>query len=187
MYRGRGVLPTFTRRLLVLLLGCLLMPALSRSDTLICKKIGLHTLLITEPGLVPGAPEPTNEVNACTLPTGFTPPAQDTFFDLMDPNPADPLLPVSDYFDITSLGLVTLTSDPLEIGLPTRPLIATPVPEVGSENLNGALITVGGVTYDVMSDMPGRAAVPEPSPMLLLLTGIAVSGGSNYRNRNRAA
>ena len=178
---------TFTRCLTVLSLGCLLMPALSRADTLTCQQIGPHEILIVEPSLVPGAPEPTNEVSACLLPTGFTPPTQNTFFDMMEPNPPDPLLPVSDYFDITSLGLVTLTSDPLELGLPTRPAIATPVQEVGPDNRNGAFITVGGVTYDVMSDMPRRARVPEGSPILLVLTGAAILGVSNYWNRNRAA
>jgi hypothetical protein len=105
------------------------------------------------------------------------------FFDLVDLNPANPLLPVSDYFDITALGVVTLTSDPLEIGLVSRPLIATSVPEVGSEGSNGATITVAGVTYVVNSDSPGGSAVPEPLSMLLVLTGVAVLGVSKYRNR----
>jgi hypothetical protein len=178
----RKVSPRVARRLGVLLLGCLLIPALAWADTLTCKQVGPHTVLITEK-LVPGV---DNEVTACMLPAGLTPPAADTFFDLTEPNPADPLLPVSDYFDITTLGLVTLTSDPLEIGLPARPL-ATSVPEVGTERKNGAIITVGGVTYDVMSDMPGRAAVPEPSPMLLIFTGVVLLGVSNYCNRNRSA
>src|SRR5260370_19635539 len=92
---------------------------------------------------------------------------------LVDLNPANPLVPVSDYCDITALGVVTLTSDPLEIGLVSRPLIATSVPEVGSEGSNGATITVAGVTYVVNSDSPGGSAVPEPLSMLLVLTGIA--------------
>src|SRR5438094_614508 len=105
----------------LLLLGCLLIPALTRADTITCTQIGPTTIGITEPVLVLGTPEPLSEVTACVLPDGFTAPALGAFFDLMEPNPANPLLPVSDYFDITALGVVTLTSDPLEIGLVSRP------------------------------------------------------------------
>jgi hypothetical protein len=166
----------------LLLLGCLLIPTVTRAETL-CTQIGPNTIQITEPGLVPGTPEPLNEINVCVLPAGFAAPALGAFFDLTDPNPADPLLPVSDYFDITNLGVVTLTSDLLDIGLPRRPLIATEIAEVvGSNGSDGATIVVAGVTYVVISDSPGGAAVPEPSSMLLVLTGVALLGVWKYRN-----
>ena len=133
--RGDSAWPR--RKSSLLLFGCLLLPPLIRADMVTCTQIGPNTIQITEPGLVPGTPEPVNEVNACVLPAGFTAPALGAFFDLMEPNPADPLLPVSDYFDITNLGIVTLTSDPLDIGLPSRPLIATEVPEVGRRSFRG--------------------------------------------------
>ena len=166
----------------LLLLGCLLIPTVTRAETL-CTQIGPNTIQITEPGLVPGTPEPLNEINVCVLPAGFTAPTLAAFFDLTEPNPADPLLPVSDYFDITNLGVVTLTSDPLDIGLLRRPLIAEPVLEVGSNGSDGATIVVAGVTYVIISDSPGGAAIPEPSSMLLVLTGVALLGVSKYRNR----
>ena len=167
----------------LLLLGCLLIPSLTRADTITCTQIGPTTIQITEQPLVLGTPEPLNEVNACVLPTGFAAPLLGAFFDLVEPNPANPLLPVSDYFDITSAGLVTLTSDPLELGLARRLLIATAVPEVGPEGSNGATITVAGVTYVVISDGPGGSVVAEPSSMLLALIGVAMLGISKYRNR----
>ena len=170
----------------LLLLVCLLVPTLTRADSVTCTQIGPNTIQIAEPGLVPGTPEPLTEVNACVLPAGFAAPALGALFDLTEPNASDPLLPVSDYFDITILGVVTLTSDPLDIGLPSRSLIATSVPEVGSEGSNGATIVVSGVTYDIISDSSGGAAVPEPSSMLLLLTGGALLGVSKYfKSRKR--
>ena len=168
----------------LLLLGCLLIPTITRADT-VCTQIGPNTIQITEPGLVPGTTEPLSEINICVLPAGFTKPALTAFFDLTEPNPVNRLLPVSDYFDITNLGVVILTSDPLDIGLLRRALIATSVPEVvGANGSDGATIVVAGVTYVVTSDSPGGAVVPEPSSMRLLLTaGIAVLGVLKYRNR----
>ena len=170
----------------LLLLGCLLIPGLTRADSVICTQTGPNTIQIAEPGLVPGLPEPLTEVNACMLPAGFATPTVDASFDLTEPNPSNLLLPVSDYFDVTALGLVTFTSDPLDIGLPSR-LIATTVPEVGSEGSNGATIVVAGVTYNLISDSPGGGGtVPEPSSMLLMLTGAALLGVSRYyKNRKR--
>src|SRR5579859_22557 len=164
----------------LLLAGCLFIPALIWADPLTCTQTGPDTILITEPGLVSGTGEPLTEINACVLPAGVPAPALDALFDLTEPNASNPLLPISDYFDITSLGVVTLTSDVMEIGLPSRPLIATAVPEVGSEGSNGATIVVAGVTYDIISDAPGGAAVPEPSSILLMLTGVAVLGVMEY-------
>jgi len=181
----RKVISPLTR-LGLLLLGCLLIPVSTRADPVTCTQTGPDTIQIAEPGLVPGMPEPLTEVNACVLPAGFATPAVDASFDLTEPNPSDPLLPVSDYFDVTALGLVTFTSDPLDLGLPSR-LIATPVPEVGSEGSNGATIVVAGVTYNLISDSPGvGASVPEPSSVLLMLTGAALVGVSKYfKNRKR--
>ena len=161
-------------------LGCLLIPAVALASTLSpCRQIGPDTILITEKPLVPGTPEPLTEATACLLPAGFAPPATTMMFDLMEPNPSNPLLPVSDYFNVTSTGLVVLVSDPLEVGLAARPL-ATSVPEVGPDNTNGAIIKAGGINFEVISDRKPRSPISEPSSVVLLLTGVGLLGLTRF-------
>lgn len=174
------------KRAQLLLAWCLLILPLLRADMLTCQQIGPNAIQITEPGVVPGTLEPVNEVNPCLLPADIAPPTSGMFVDTMESKPSNVQLPVSDYFDITNLGLVTLTSDALEVGLPSRPLITTEFPEVGPEGSNGATITVGGVTYVVISDSSGLSGVPEPATYWLVLTGIALLGVSKYWARWRS-
>jgi PEP-CTERM motif-containing protein len=166
--------------LCLVVLGYLGIPATARAAA--CGTEG-STFVISE-GLI----EPVNEVSTCTVPITL-PPLTLVMFDIMEPNPSNPLLPVSDYLDITNdlltgQALLTLTSDGedqfgVDIGLASRALAgAIQVPEVIlPSGESGALIHVkisDNIAFDVkvISEAGAGGEVPEPASVFLLGAGL---------------
>jgi hypothetical protein len=104
-------------------------------------------MISTNPLTFAIAEDQATETSSCGLPASLAVLPGTVTWDLLEPNPSNPQLPVSDYVDVVSdfpagpivLGVTSDTSTP-EGGLAIRPITAL-VQESGPEGSNGALVS----------------------------------------------